>query len=156
MVSVRSNRWRVTASWLHSVPRLLPLFFILSAAPVLVFLALATPLGEAPDEAAHIARADSLRHGQIAGSRRPHLDSQNVATSDVVVRADSSLFAVGFELPGGVPLLEKRVTQARIDELLLAKWSNRLIKGSVTNTGVYPPFFYVPATIGLQVGHPPG
>ena len=74
--------------------RLLAFLFILATAPVVVLFALAVPVGEVPDEAAHIERADSVRHGEIAGVRRA-LDPQAVSPVDVSVRIDMGALAAG-------------------------------------------------------------
>ncbi len=133
---------RVEGSWLAWV-------FVLAAAPVLVFFSLVVPAGESPDEVAHILRADSVRHGQIAGFRRPRLDEQGDPAVDVAVRADTGLLSAGFAfLP--TPGVGKQMTKDHLGKLLRLPWANRLEPVSIPNTAVYPPVLYVPAAAGMQ------
>lgn len=138
--------------------RLLAFLFILATAPVVVLFALAVPVGEVPDEAAHIERADSVRHGEIAGVRRA-LDPQAVSPVDVSVRIDMGALAAGFAFTPGTPLVDKHLTQARVDTLRSIAWTNRLDWVRLSNTGVYPPFLYIPAAAAMQLakylGHGP-
>lgn len=137
----------------------LPSLFILVAAPTLVFFALFVPPGEVPDEVAHILRADSVRHGQIAGFRRPWVDKQGDPAVDVAVRADMGLLAAGFAFTPGTPLASKHVTRTHLERLQALPWANRLEPVSVPNTAVYPPLLYVPSAAGMQaakwMGHGP-
>lgn len=141
---------RHIAARLALLSRHLPLLFVLATAPVLVMFAFTTPTGEVPDEVAHIVRADSVRLGQLSGFRRLRTDPQFAGRMDVVVRGDFHLFEAGFELSGR-SLAEKQLTRARLQELLDKQWSKPLAEISVVNTGVYPPFLYAPAALGLQV-----
>jgi len=43
--------------------------FSISVIPILLFFSFFVPVGEAPDEPAHILRVDSVRHFSIAGFR---------------------------------------------------------------------------------------
>lgn len=140
----RFATWRGIEPWL-------PALFVMTTAPVLVFLSLAVPPGEVPDEAAHIARADSVRHGQVAGFRRPRLTDEGDPATDVAVRVDPSLFAASFALAPGPPPAAKRVIQARLDQLRALSWANQLEAVSIPNTAVYSPLLYLPAATGLQV-----
>ena len=144
-------RHRRSEAGLDPVLPWLPLLFVLVALPVLAVLAVAVPPGEVPDEVAHIMRADSVRHGEIAGYRRPRVDEQGDPAVDVAVRADAGLLAAGFAFAPGVPLAAKHVTQTRLDELLALPGANRLEPILIPNTAVYPPLFYVPAAFGMEV-----
>ena len=44
--------------------------------------ALLTPLGEVPDEAAHLSRADSVVHLQVVGRRGPDVDVRGAPVPD--------------------------------------------------------------------------
>lgn len=125
--------------------------FVIAVAPALAFLALAVPSGEVPDEVAHILRADSVRHGEIAGFRRPRVDEQGKLAVDVMVRADIALLTAGFAFSPGTPLIGKQVTQARLNSLLNLTWTNRLELVSIPNTAVYPPLLYAPAALAMQI-----
>ena len=144
-------RPQLAASWPGILRPWLSFVFMLAVAPVLIFLALAVPTGEVPDEVAHVLRADSVRHGEIAGFRRPRLDEQGDPATDVAVRADAGLVAAGLAFSPGTPLARKQVTQAHLDELLHLSWANRLDIISIPNTAVYPPLLYVPAAFGMQI-----
>jgi GNAT superfamily N-acetyltransferase len=132
-------------------PFWLPCLVIASVVPVLAFLALMVPPNEVPDEVAHILRADSVRHGEIAGFRRPRLDDQGDPAVDVAVRADLGLLAAGIAFTPGTPLSDKRLTQVRREEMEHAPWIGTLEAVSVPNTAVYPPLLYIPAALGLQL-----
>lgn len=134
----------------HAARLWLPALFALVALPVLVMFALAVPTGEVPDEVAHILRADSVRHGEIAGFRSTRLDEQGNPAIDVAVHADGSLLLAGFEFRPGAPLIDKHVSRHRLDELLGMSWANRFETVSIPNTAVYPPIMYLPAAAGLE------
>ena len=127
-----------------------PSLFVLVAVTMLVFLVIFVPTGEVPDEVAHIMRADSVRHGEIAGFRRPRLDDQGDPAIDAAVRGDISLVGAGFEF-FGLSLRDKHETLAHIEHMRSFVWANRLDPVSVPNTAVYPPFFYLPAASGIQL-----
>lgn len=129
---------------------LLPSLFLFAALPTLIFLALSVPTGEVPDEVAHIIRADSVRHGAIAGFRRPRRDDQGDPAIDVAVTADPSLLAAGFAFSPGTEFAQKRETRANLERLENLVWANRLEEISVPNTAVYPPIFYLGAALGMQ------
>ena len=141
---------RIAAAWIALLPSRLPMLFVLATAPVLVFFALTTPAGEVPDEVAHIVRADSVRLGQVAGSRTIRLDAERGPVQVVVVRGDQGLFEAGFALSGN-NLAAKQVTRARMDVLLSKRWQKPLATIEISNTGVYPPILYAPAALGLQI-----
>jgi uncharacterized membrane protein len=117
---------------------------------------MAVPTGEVPDEPAHLSRADSVTHWAIAGFRHQGTNAQGGAEAEVAVRSDVNLAYVGFEFTPGIPLAEKHVTLERLSRLSRFGWQRRPLPVAVSNTGVYPPTFYIPAALGLRAARGAG
>ena len=132
------------------INRLLATLFFVFALPTLAFIALAAPPGEAPDEPAHLARAGSLLHGQLVGSRRPVLywEGQRIVNAGVKSNTGPNLVAYGF---GYAPGTHEKMTRALHDKLAAIPWSPHIEFIFVPNTASYFPSFYLPASIGLGV-----
>ena len=140
-------------------PLILPLLFLLCAAPVLIFLALAVPTGEAPDEVAHMVRMESLLHGTVIGHRATKPDALGRIVPDSGVTANAGLLAAGFTFKPGTILAERTMTRARAAELAALQWEPEPGFVSVPNTAVYAPLFYAPGALGMlaarTLGHGP-
>ena len=124
---------------------LLPVFFVAFALPVCLFFALAMPPGQAPDEPAHIARADSLLHWQILGTRRP---ATSAHVAEAVIRFDPSLLFVTFPFKDNLHLSGMKMTPALQRQLRAIPW-NGARTFSVVNTAVYFPVFYIPSALAI-------
>ena len=138
---------------MHTMPLsrlLMPALFLLLAGPVLPFLAAWVPTGESPDEVAHVIRMDSVRHGALIGHRTQRVDSEGNSKLDSGVLAEYALLPAGFAFN---PRLQsdRVMNQTRWAYLGSLTWENETKFVSIPNTGVYPPFFYVPGAIALQV-----
>jgi uncharacterized membrane protein len=128
--------------FLSAKQRLVALY-ALCAVPLGMFFAMATPLGQVPDEPAHMARAEGLLHGAILAVRK------SAATTGVEV--DAGLFQVAF---GKVTEINGHSveTLADYDTLRNQPASHLPIFASIPNTGTYFPAAYLPATFGLALG----
>jgi hypothetical protein len=128
---------------LRAAKRQLIALYILCALPLGMFLALAIPVGQAPDEPAHMARAEGLLHGAILAVRKGR---------DVTgVMVDAGLFRVSFGVvsqSGGRPL----TTLADYDAVRNQHSDHRMTFAYISNTGPYFPAAYLPATLGLALG----
>ncbi len=107
-------------------------------------IALLMPPHMNPDEGAHFNRADQIGRGGIIAKRL----SERLAGGKVNLGINESNFAMR-QIPGRP---ENKVTQAMIDEAQVATWNSRMSREAFANTAVYPPFFYLPSTIGILIG----
>lgn len=122
--------------------------FLLCGAPILLWLALAVPIGQSPDEFTQAARIDSVRRGEIVGKRRPRGDFPDVM--DAVVMSDPVLLAMGALFPNNATSQSSHVTIAELERLRALRWSPEPAYFSAPNTAVYPPLLYVPAALGME------
>jgi Predicted membrane protein (DUF2142) len=130
---------------------MLPWLFLSFAAPTCLFLALAVPPGQVPDEPAHVARAMSLLHGEIMGHRHARLDGAGhpIMGSGVLVNAGP----VDADFGNVTPPPQHKWTLQDQQRLNAVPWDHALTYFDVPNTSVYFPIFYVPMAIGLVAGH---
>lgn len=130
-----------------AVDRALPALFVILALPLMIFIALAVPPGQSPDEPNHVVRVASVAHGQITGRRgrnywvRDHFEPQtdvklNLGTAEVAWLGTNPQQYYG------------AAVQAKIRAV---PWSSRTYVSDVPNTGTYPPFLYIPAATGLAL-----
>jgi uncharacterized membrane protein len=104
-------------------------------------MATAVPLGQMPDERAHVVRAASLLYGQFVGRRNPDKDGVQGGGFDV----DPALARV-------VGMLE--VFKGPVDRVVLEKsrsmeWTNSRFFCGAGGAVAYAPTFYIPEAIGL-------
>ncbi len=129
---------------------IIPFLFILFAFPTALFMALAVPLGQVPDEAAHVARAGSLLHGQLLGQRQVRLDGAGHPIMGAGVTLDPGPVYADFAFNVGDV---KKMTAANEARLEAIPWPTRLVFVGSPNTAVYFPIFYVPSAVALGAGH---
>lgn len=125
--------------------------FVLMALPVLLFVALLVPVGETPDEWAHIVRADSLLHGEIIGGRHLRQDDGGTTVPEAGVSADWGLLTAATTF-SNKKLPEKLLTPELLAQQRAVPWQNKLTFFGAANTAPYMPLFYVPAATGLGFG----
>jgi uncharacterized membrane protein len=117
--------------------------FILIAFPITLLMAQITPIGLAPDETAHVVRADSVTHLQLIGHR--HALDNGIIGAFVV--SDPAFVSVGEPPP-------KPLHQFSAD--IVERQRNTPRQGRhdvyVPNTASYSPVMYVPAALGIQLG----
>ena len=131
-------------------PATLPRLFLLLALPVLLFLSLHVPTGEIPDEVAHVARMDSLLHGDVLGRRGTTKDGLGNAVPDSGLHANPGLLAAGFAFDLGAPLAQRVMTRERQAYLEAVPWAPTPVFVSSPNTAVYSPLLYVPGAVAIQ------
>ena len=129
----------------RALDRVLPLVFVFCALPLMVFIALAAPPGQSPDEPAHVIRAASLLEGQIVGARGPVIQAGELQEPTATVLANVALPLVAFAGTGrgqyygaDAHALVHRIT-----------WATRPHRVDAPNTASYAPFLYIPAALGM-------
>lgn len=109
-------------------------------------LAYLTPMGQVPDEPAHIARTGGLLHGEIIGKR---LMTKNGPTSGTMVNdglINASLSELGQGSPHPVVSSQDRSRARAIH------WSTGHGFDMAPNTEQYFPLFYAPGAVGISIG----
>lgn len=124
----------------------LPILYLVWALPLAMTVAILTPPFQNPDEANHMLRAVQIERGGLISYRfttpeKPNHLQAGGASAAGVSNADA-LFA---DLPGW------RNAKATADKFTRA---GRIVFGPSVpswfpNTALYPPFFYIPAAIGI-------
>ncbi len=142
----------VLRSWLGK--RALVAMFVLCALPACISIALLTPPGQSPDEAAHVARAEGLLRGEVLGRRVLYVDAaahQQEIFGSVRIAPDVFMEAVGVAtmVPGRNPPL---FTGADMERMQAERRDQTLMDIPIPNTIVYFPAAYVPAAIGIGLG----
>lgn len=132
---------------------LLPvLVFLFCAFPVLFTSALLTPMGQSPDEPAHITRAAGLLHGGILLLRKNGSDPGSIVPRQYVgVKIDSGLdrAAWGVTTPFAGHSI---VTSEDLAALHHIAWQHHRDFFEIPNTATYFPLAYIPGAIGLGLG----
>jgi hypothetical protein len=126
--------------------------FMLCALPLGLMIAVITPPGQSPDEAAQVARAAGLLHGAVLGVRKAGLDPDDQKpTMWGGVKVDTGLFVAAF---GQMTTIDgHRVFTAQDFAALRAQPPNHVATfANLPNTATFFPAVYVPAAIGLGVG----
>lgn len=124
--------------------------FLLTAGPSLIVLALLVPLGEAPDEPAHIARAAAVLNGDVIGHRvlRPAQDGRPAATV-AGFDIDFAYFSALAWLPSVPPGAPKTLTRAALATRSAVTWTKDRTFVEVSNTANYLPLAYLPGALGI-------
>jgi uncharacterized membrane protein len=122
------------------------LIFTCITLPFLIILAIMTPPGEVPDEPAHLARADSLRTGQLVGRRARPEDAWSRSVPSAGVSAHSGLIAAAFFMQPSATTVDRPALER---EAALG-WGQRIYIHA-PNTVVYGPTFYIPTALTLEI-----
>jgi uncharacterized membrane protein len=127
----------------------LVLLFILFALPTCSMLATLVPLGEVPDELAHVVRAASLLNGQVFGQRRvlPGPGGKPVLVAGVF--ANPALLQAGYSFPGFTAIAQKKLTTPVIQRMRAVAWAKENIYVVAPHTAIYMPLFYLPVACAL-------
>ena len=129
----------------------LPAVFVLAALPSGLLLAFIVPPGQVPDEQAHIARADSLTHGQLVGRHFTRTLEDGFSFQDSGVLVDLGLFTVAFAAPLDMIATGQAMSPALWHTMRTATWTFRPQLVEAQNVARYPPMFYLPAAAVLFV-----
>ncbi len=125
---------------------ILVLLMVVVVFPTGLFLALFVPPGQVPDEPAHVARIESLLHGELMGHRVPGVDAAGhpIALSGVVINeAPFTVTRLFADLATG-----HTMTAALGRQIDNVPWASGLSFVFAPNTAVYFPVFYLPAALG--------
>ena len=130
-------------------PKVLAVWFLLCALPTGLGCALLAPVGMFPDEFAHCARADGLRHGEIYGTKPPPNFPDFMIDEGVMI--DNGTFAVLFnrEFIDAFPDKPVHEDDRRAAEAIpwfpgMAYFPRQMVE--------YFPVMYVPGALGLLAG----
>ena len=136
--------------------RLLAVSFLLLAIVSAGLDALLVPFSEVPDEPAHIARADSVTHGNLIGRRGPDREVAGRQVADAGVTANQGLIFSTWTFAATAGSRGRGLTQAGVEVADAWAWMPRPSYVSAINTASYPPIFYLPAAAGLWMAHRAG
>jgi hypothetical protein len=136
--------------------------FLLIAAPLMLFFALAVPVNQVPDEITHILRAESVRLGTLMGHR---IDVANPSGQEApkvrgaAIWVDAGLSDAAFFMPANTPHNPLKITAELLTSWHAIPWANHRVERVAENVAPYPPLFYVPAAIAMAAsklaGAPP-
>jgi len=110
----------------------------------LVFVFLSPP-GDAPDEAAHLLRADALLYGEIVGHRQVSIapDGHKVVAAGMTADPVVAWVASGWPAPTPAWLVAARPA---------LRWSAHPMFVAIDPLAVYFPIYYIAPAIGLAAG----
>jgi uncharacterized membrane protein len=130
-------------SWTDRLNTVLPFWFALIAAPLIVFFAVNTPPFQIPDEGNHFLRAYQIAHGGFVG------------TGWWVDAAVPNLITMYDELEiGDHP--EAHLTAETESAAQKIPWAGKQVYAEFPNAAVVPPIGYIPQAIGVFVGERAG
>jgi len=138
-------------TWSSGKQRLI-LIFLFCALPTGLYMAMNTPLGQVPDEPAHMARAESLLRVTILGVRKPVINPKTGERQVLTgFKVDAGLFAVSFPKSDWI---ENKPTITQKDYFAVRNDppDHRLVFAHAPNTATYFPAAYIPGSIGLAIG----
>jgi uncharacterized membrane protein len=140
-MSVSQARFAVTEflrACFAGLPSNLHWIFLLTAAPLVIFLAVWTPPFQSADEPGHFFRAYQVAQGEILGGGGGYADSAIV-----------QLYACVAALPLDHKARFTAADRAKSEEV---KWTGRLVYLPFPNTAVYAPTGYLPQALGVAFG----
>src|SRR5271166_124196 len=124
--------------------RVMCMIYVIIGLTTAITLALCMPPMMNPDEIAHFSRADQISRGQIIGQR---LDART-AGGEIAVGIGAVNWAMR-EVPMHPAV---KVTREMISAANAAHWTDGVTRGGFVNSVVYPPIFYIPSAIGIEIG----
>ncbi|MBB6251633.1 DUF2142 domain-containing protein [Nitrospirillum iridis] len=124
-----------------------PLLFLAVALPTCLVFAFHVPPGQVADEPAHVARADSLLHGQIVGRRGPQPQADGTIATVAGVDADLDTMLVTSLMPPHT----QPVPAGRLDWARGLGWTQGRGFVGLGTIATYMPALYAPAGAGLTI-----
>lgn len=125
-------------------PRKLALLFCFYATLAVLLVAPLVPPLENPDEINHVHRAEQVASGQWL-ARRYAGDRSSGGMVDLGVNlVDAPIGIIRFHP-------DRKVTPAMLNDASAVRWSTPT-GITFANTAIYPPFFYLPAALGIRIG----
>ena len=129
---------RFLRAFIAGLPSNLHWIFLLTASPLVIFLAVWTPPFQSADEPGHFFRAYQVAQGEILPSGGGYADS-----------AFAQLYACVAALPFNDKARFTVADRAKSEEVT---WTGHLIYIPFQNTAVYPPTGYLPQALGVAFG----
>jgi uncharacterized membrane protein len=126
---------------------LLPVLYLAFTLPLLLSLALVTPLWQNPDEPLHMARIVQIAHGGLFGWR-------DWGTTGGV--SDPAIYESYRPVQHAAMRPAERLTRQDLRAAEAVRWSRQTTYTSFPNTIQYPPVFYLPAAAAYWVGRAGG
>lgn len=123
----------------------LVLVFALLTLATGIRLALTTPMGQVPDEPAHIVRAAALTHAELLGT---HKRFGSDLTAGLYVNEGIGIASTAEINRRG----EGRLTEAQRHFARNIPWSGERMFAVCRNTIEYLPVFYIPGSLGIGIG----
>ncbi len=123
---------------------LFALVFVVYATVAILLCAILVPPFENPDEFNHYNRANLVATGAIMATRYAGPDTSGGKVDIGTDMTDSIIGTVRFHP-------ERKVTGAMLQAARAVHWGRR-IHLTFDNTAIYPPFFYLPAALGMRIG----
>ncbi|WP_284944445.1 DUF2142 domain-containing protein [Acidisoma cladoniae] len=125
--------------------------FILCVVPLVLLCAWRVPIGQAPDEADHVARIASVLDGQIIGHRVSAMNAQS-GSQDAGVTVNIGLIYADLVGTGRAAPPPFDTSPAKRQEWARTiPWAPGPIFVSSANTAAYAPLAYGPAAIGMGI-----
>jgi Predicted membrane protein (DUF2142) len=122
--------------------------FVLLALPLGIVLTALVPLGQVPDERAHVMRAESLWYGELMGHIAPALtDNGSVWPRGGVITDLSILQAAETNLPSSA----RKVTTDSHKAARAIPWQAGPMFVALGSISGYFPVFYVPAAVAMGI-----
>jgi uncharacterized membrane protein len=140
-----SRRWDGAGGLL---PRLLTISGLAALWFSVCLMTLVMPPFQNPDEPAHFLRAEQISRGHPIGYR--YSEFRSGGRTEVNIGAAYGPFS---------PVSSNRETKfsnGMLAQAAAAHWSGEMVEQHFPNTAVYPPFFYLPAAVGILIGKTAG
>lgn len=126
-------------AWFSSLSSNLHWIFLLTATPLVIFLAVWTPPFQSADEPGHFYRAYQVAQGEfLGGAGGAYADS-----------AIEQLYACVAALPFDLKARFTAEDRAKAEEVM---WTGQLVDRQFPNTAVYAPTGYLPQALGVAFG----
>lgn len=126
------------------IQKFAPFVFLLIALPSVVFLSYGTPPFQGVDEPSHVFRAVQLLGGGIVGKR---------TAFDAGGAIETNVFEASRVLAYSHGLSDQRIDPETMRIIRAFRWDARKTSYvAFSNTVLYPPFFYIPAMMGIGIG----
>lgn len=130
--------------------------FLLLILPLVAYCAWTVPLGQAPDEPTHIARADSVLRGEVMGYRGAHVNAASGGADAGVTANFGLVYAASLGNGAMAPPSGQTSTRARVGAARAVPWWPAPMFISSVNTAAYAPVAYMPAALALGIAESMG
>jgi uncharacterized membrane protein len=149
-ISSRHAAGRDRAYLTDLTARVIAVAFVFYGLIAVGILAINVPPFQIPDENAHFARAAEIAHGELIAFRFSTIGADGQEEVTAGGHIDPALLAAMGPFQGIPFHANARVTGA--DWTPSIHWSGTQDLQRFGNSAVYPPFFYLPAALGVRLG----